>query len=238
MPTVFHLAQVEFSAGLVAALLAWVLCVCIHEFSHALVAYLGGDTSVRSGGYLTLDPLRFIDPVFSLLLPAIVLLMGGVPLPGGSVPINTLALRSRAWRVYVAAAGPASNFIIFLLLVAPMHPKLGLVDPLASRQPDWVSFCGAMAVLNFIATLFNLIPCPPLDGYHIIEHKLPREVQEKFWHPQAQMAAFAVLFIVLWTWDAAWYPFIYMLGWVTDVLGIPMDLLIQGYSIVIRNRSM
>ncbi len=229
------LAQIEFTPALIAALLAWILCVCLHEFSHALVAYLGGDASVRSGGYLTLDPFRFIDPIFSLLVPAIVLLMGGLPLPGGSVPINTLSL-SRAWRVYVAAAGPASNFLIFLLLAAPMHPKLGIVDAAATYQPDWVNFCGAMAVLNFIATLFNLIPCPPLDGYRIIEHKLPREVQEKFMYPQAQLAAFAVLFLVLWTWSGAWVPFFFMLQHVTDVLGLPSDVMLKGYFVVFHNR--
>ncbi|HWL95024.1 MAG TPA: site-2 protease family protein, partial [Phycisphaerae bacterium] len=200
------LALVEFTPLLIAALMAWILCVCLHEFSHALVAYIGGDESIKARGYLTLDPLKFIDPVFSLLIPAIILLMGGLPLPGGSVPIDERSLKSRAWGMYVAAAGPASNFILFLLFALPLHPKLALVDYSLETQHSWVYFCGAMAVLNFIATLFNLIPCPPLDGYRLIEHKLPIDLQIKLRQPQHAMSAFAVLFLIFMMVDNAIYP--------------------------------
>src|SRR5262245_8320593 len=171
------LAAVHFSPLMFAALAAWILCVCIHEFSHALVAYWGGDDSVREKGYLTLDPTRYIDPVFSLLVPAVVLMMGGFPLPGAAVQIDWSRLRSDAWLLWSTAAGPISNFLLFLIFGGLLHPKLGLVDPGEPRLHTWVYFCGAMAFLNFLATFFNLMPIPPLDGYGLIEHKLPRELQ-------------------------------------------------------------
>lgn len=226
----------RFTPLFLAVLLAWMLSVCFHEFSHALAAYLGGDRSVRARGYLTLDPTRFIDPVFSLLIPAIVLLMGGVPLPGGAVHIDESALRSRKWGLIVSAAGPASNFLLFLLFSIPLHPLLGLVElDAAGGVPTWVSFCGAMAVLNFIATLFNLIPVPPLDGYRLIEHRLSEEMQWRMRQPGNAMMAFSILFLLFWTVQELWYPFIIMLGIVCVGLGIPFETLYEGYDLALYN---
>lgn len=215
-----------------AALLAWILCTVIHEFSHAVVAYWGGDDSVKARGYLTLDPTRFIDPINTLLIPAVVLMMGGFPLPGAAVMIDTSRLKNEKWSTYVSAAGPASNFLLFLLLCAPLHPNLGLVDPMALRQPTWVYFVGAMAILNFIAVLFNLIPVPPLDGFGIIEHKLDYEARWKLRQPQVGWGCLAVLMLVMWNVPGAMRPFFWMLAWVTDSLGLPFHLLVDGYRFV------
>ncbi|MBK8270658.1 MAG: site-2 protease family protein [Planctomycetes bacterium] len=218
-------------------MLCWLLCVCVHEFAHALVAYWGGDRSVREKGYLSLDPTKFIDPIFSLLVPAIILMMGGIPLPGGSVRIDRAALKSRNWAVGMSAAGPISNFVLFLLFALPLHPALGIVDRFADGQPTWVYFCGAMATLNFIGTLFNLIPCPPLDGYHMIEHKLPWELQNALRQPQARWACLRCSFLIFMSVDQAMYPFLWMLVKVCSALGLPVDLLISGYSVVLFNQS-
>ncbi len=218
----------------VAALLAWILSVCIHEFCHALVAYFGGDKSVRDKGYLTLDPTRFIDPIFSIALPAIILMMGGFPLPGGAVRIDWSLLKSEQWRRYVYAAGPASNFLLYLLFALPLHPALGLVDGRAESQPDWVYFLGAMAYLNFFATLFNLLPIPPLDGYGIIEHRFSYETQRLL--RQYAMLAIGGLFLLFYTVPAVWIPFGIMINLVTDTLGFPMDLISDGFNYILFNR--
>lgn len=227
----------RFTPLMLAAVAAWVLCVCVHEFAHALVAYVGGDRSVREKGYLTLDPTRFIDPVFSLLIPAIVLLIGGLPLPGGSVSIDESRLKNRNWGIYVSAAGPASNFILFLLFSLPLHPKLGLVDPLLETQQTWVYFLGAMAVLNFVGVLFNLLPIPPLDGYRIIEHRFSAEMQWKMRQPQTAMMCFGALFLVMVTFDEVWIPFWFMLDHVTATLGLPFGLMIESFNLVLFNVS-
>lgn len=218
-----------------AALLAWILCVCVHEFSHALVAYIGGDKSVRDKGYLSLDPTRFIDPMFSLLVPAIVLLLGGLPLPGGSVQIDESRLKSEAWSRYVSGAGPVSNFLLFLLFALPLHPALPFVDQVATPQPTWVYFFAAMAVLNFIATLFNLIPVPPLDGFALIEHRLRYET--RLWCRQNAMLCFGALFMLFWTVPQVFYPFWWMLDAVCDALGLPTRLLASSFSFVMFGES-
>jgi Zn-dependent protease len=223
---------IAFTPLVFAALGAWILCTVLHEFSHALIAYWGGDDTVREKGYLTLDPTRFIDPVFTLLIPAIILLMGGIPLPGASVMIDTSRLRSERWSAYVSAAGPACNFLVFLALCAVLHPIVGLVDPDRLQQPTWVHFLGALAMLNFIAVLFNLIPVPPLDGFGIIEHKLDAETRWKLRQPQVGFACVGVLMMVLWTVPGAFFPFVWMLAQVCDALGVPMHLLWEGYQFV------
>lgn len=169
----FAIAQI--TPLFLAILICWIFSVCVHEFAHAVVAYWGGDKSVAEKGYLDFNPLRYIDPVGSLLIPAAFLFMSGIPLPGGAVSINTAALRSKHWDALVSAAGPASNFILFLILAAILHPSAGLVDPAAPQQPTWVVVAGAMCVLELWSVLFNLIPVPPLDGFGIIEPYLPYE---------------------------------------------------------------
>jgi Zn-dependent protease len=227
------LTSERFTPLFFAALAAWILCVCVHEFSHALVAYFGGDRSVRERGYLTLDPTRFIDPVSSLLIPAIALMLGGMPLPGGAVLIDESALKNRRWGMYVSAAGPLSNLVLFLLFSAPLHPKLGLVDFFSPEQPTWVWFCGAMAMLNFYAALFNLIPCPPLDGYRLIEHQLSADVQWKLRQPQISLMALGSLFLIFSVLPQAWIPFHIMFVNVSQYLGLPTVLMAHGHDLVL-----
>jgi Zn-dependent protease len=229
---------VHFSPLMFAALAAWILCTTLHEFAHALVAYWGGDDTVRGKGYLSLDPTRFIDPIFTLLIPAIVLLMGGFPLPGAAVMIDTSRLRSARWSAYVSAAGPASNLILFLLFALPLHPLVGLVDPEAPFQPTWVNFIGAMAVLNFLGVLFNLIPVPPLDGFGIIEHRFDYDLRWKLRQPQVAMACLAVVFILLWTVPRASMPFFWMLDQVCGALGLPLEVLLRGYYVVMFDQEL
>src|SRR5678815_2748961 len=65
---------------------AWIFSVCLHEFGHAVVAYKGGDYTVRDKGYLTFNPLKYTDPLFSIILPVLFVALGGIGLPGGAVP--------------------------------------------------------------------------------------------------------------------------------------------------------
>src|SRR4029077_11982516 len=85
----------------------WIFSVCLHEFAHAWVAYRGGDYTVRDKGYLDFNPLRYVHPVTSILLPVLFLVIGGIGLPGGAVYINTSLLRSAKWETAVSLAGPA-----------------------------------------------------------------------------------------------------------------------------------
>src|SRR5215213_4652123 len=119
------LAAVDLSNPMLwAVFIGWIMSVVLHEFAHGLVAHLGGDYTIRERGGLTLNPLQYIDPLFSLIIPAIIFLMGGLPLPGGVTYVRKDLLRSRAWQSAVSAAGPLTNFLLFLICAMPFHPHL------------------------------------------------------------------------------------------------------------------
>jgi Zn-dependent protease len=200
MPAV-PLAAVDLNSPITwAVIIGWIMTVVLHEFAHGLVGYLGGDYTIKERGGLTLNPLQYVDPVFSILLPIVFLMMGGIPLPGGVTYIRRDLLRSRAWDSAVAAAGPAMNFLLFLLLALPFHPQLGWIN--TSMRGDeykpWQIFIGAMALLQIITVFLNLIPIPPLDGFNIIGPYMDQETRLKFTTPPISSFAFFVLFAILW----------------------------------------
>ncbi len=193
-------ATVDFSNPLIwAILIGWILTVVLHEFAHGIVAYWGGDYTIRERGGLTLNPLQYVDPVMSIILPAVFLLMGGIPLPGGVTYVRRDLIRNRFWQVATSAAGPAMNFILFLLLVLPLHPRFGWIEPF-SRPGEWSNFqvfCGAMAVLQLFAVILNLIPVPPLDGFQMIAPFLPEQTRTKLMTPPTSTVLFVMLFLFL-----------------------------------------
>lgn len=182
-----------------AVMLAWILTVVLHEFAHGLVAYLGGDYTIAERGGLTLNPLTYIDPVFSLLIPAALLLLGGIPLPGGATYIRRDLLRSRLWSSAVSLAGPAMNLLIFFALALPFHPKIGWIHP--KPQDNWSTYevmAGAMAMLQLMAVIFNLVPVPPLDGFQAISPFMDDQTRIKFSTPPLSTILFFAFFLVLW----------------------------------------
>jgi Zn-dependent protease len=155
----------------------WVFSVCLHEFGHALAALHGGDYTVRDKGYLTMNPLRYTHPVYSIILPVAFMILGGIGLPGGAVYIERHLLRSRKWETLVSLAGPAMN--LGLILLISLAFKFGLLrnDP---QNPASVAF-GFLLLLQVSAVLLNLLPVPPLDGFQAIAPWLPLDVREKLW---------------------------------------------------------
>lgn len=162
---------IALTAGIVLLVLGgWAVSLCLHEFGHAAVAYRGGDRSVRDKGYLTLDIRRYTDPVMSLLLPLLLLAVGGIPLPGGAVWINHHALRSRAVVSTVSLAGPLTNLALGAVLIAGVGTG-ALPDGLAAG----LSYLALVQVLAFV---LNILPVPGLDGFGALEPYLPGSARE------------------------------------------------------------
>ncbi len=180
-------------------IIGWVFSLCLHEFSHALVAYYGGDTTVKDKGYLTFNPLKYTHPVFSLLLPMLFLMMGGIGLPGGAVYIEKWRLRSREWETAVSLAGPFANAILaFVLGLLLQLTPIG-----ASSVGTGIAF---LAFLQISAVVLNLIPLPPFDGFGALEPYLPMDIRMKLAQTQGMLSW--VVLILLWQ-----VPFIGSLFW-------------------------
>jgi Zn-dependent protease len=126
-----------------------------------------------------------------------VFLMGGVPLPGGVTYIRRDLLRGRAWNAAVSAAGPLMNFLIFLALVLPFHPKVGWVElPSPGGASNAMLFVGCMAWLQMLAVLLNLVPVPPLDGFGIVSAFMDDRSRQRFLTPPLSYALFFALFFL------------------------------------------
>ena len=191
------------TAGTVLFILGgWGVTLCLHEFGHAITAYKGGDYSVRSKGYLNLDPRRYTDPVFSLLLPVLFLVIGGIPLPGGAVWINHHAIRSKKMDSLASLAGPLSNLvagIVLAVIAGVVWP--GETDPSFLFTGQVSAFAAAfsyLAYLQFFAFIINILPIPGLDGWGAIEPWVSPEArrfgqQVRQWAP---LALFVLLFAV------------------------------------------
>lgn len=194
------LARANLSSPLLwAVVVAWIITVVFHEFAHGIVAYWGGDYTIKERGGLTLNPLQYIDPVMSVLLPAIFVLMGGVPLVGGATYIRTDLLRSKAWQSAMSLAGPTMNLLICALLCGLMHPALGLFDLTvpADKWSDAQVVFASLAFLQAFAVVLNLLPVPPLDGFNAVAPYLPPDLVARVRQPGTSLACLVVLFVVL-----------------------------------------
>jgi Zn-dependent protease len=150
-------------------LTGFLIGLCLHEFGHAIVAYLCGDWSVREKGYLTLDPLRYTDAAYSILFPILIMAIGGIGLPGGAVYIDTRLLRRRLYGALVSAGGPLATALVLGLIV--------LALPAARIDSVLYGAVSFLALLELTALLFNLIPCPGLDGWGIVEPFFPERLR-------------------------------------------------------------
>lgn len=164
-------------ASFISRAIILVIAFTIHEFAHAWAADSFGDSTPRINGRLTLNPLVHLDPLGSILL----LVAGfGWAKP---VPVNpyTLRQRSPSAMMWVALAGPLSNFVLAVIGAMPFQLNwVNLSDlyianpaPTAGILPSPVEFLVEFILINLVLGLFNLIPLPPLDGDKIAQFFLP-----------------------------------------------------------------
>ncbi|MFA7587360.1 MAG: site-2 protease family protein [Novosphingobium sp.] len=180
-----------------------VLAIVFHEVAHGWTARALGDPTAEERGRLTLNPLKHVDPVGTVILPGMLALMKA-PILGWAkpVPVNMWRLRKpRSDMMLVAAAGPASN----LVLAAIGAVVLGLLARNFSeaQPPEGLSAFLVANLINFLLintflAFFNLLPIPPFDGSHIVEGLLPERMAEAYASMRRYgMAVVLVLIVVL-----------------------------------------
>ncbi len=212
----------EKATTFIVVIIGWIFSLCLHEFSHSVVAYYGGDTSVKDKGYLTFNPLKYTHPVYSIVLPVIFLLLGGIGLPGGAVYIETWRLRSKRWESAVSLAGPAANLVLAILL--------GFVLNLLPISPSGIwpglAFLGLMQIS---AVVLNLIPVPPFDGYRALAPFLNPTLRSGI--DQYSNIIMMSVFVVLWYVPFVNNVFWLTVGWISVRMQIPLSLAIQGLNL-------
>ncbi|MDP3911079.1 MAG: site-2 protease family protein [Gemmatimonadales bacterium] len=184
-------------------LLAPVLLFSIvaHEYAHGEAAYRQGDNTAYMLGRLTLNPLKHIDPFLTILLPIILISMGGPPFGGAKpVPVNPRNYRHYvSGDIIVSIAGIVTNLVLFVLC-AIGFAAVGLIARSLGGTTSALAVVQRMMYfgmwINTALAFFNLIPIPPLDGSHVLKHLLPPAAGIRF--RQLYMLGIIPIMLVVW----------------------------------------
>ncbi len=211
--TIFDLLQQLSQLDAVSRITIWALpvifAITVHEAAHGYAARHFGDMTAAAAGRITLNPIKHIDPVGTLLVPGLTMLVGGILFGWAKpVPVDFGRLRHpKRDMLWVAAAGPASNFIMAMgwalaIKLSPMFP------PFVSTPLVLMGAAGIM--INAVLMVLNLLPLPPLDGGRIAVSLLPYKWAYKF--SRIEPYGFIILIVLMFTHilGAILWPFILM----------------------------
>ena len=206
--------------------------VIIHEISHGWMALRLGDPTARDLGRLTLNPIPHIDPIGSILIPAISLYTAGTVFIAWAkpVPVNPLNFRDmRRDDILVSVVGPVSNLVLALacaLLYVVVERTFGPVNamPDGAERETALFFLKMFSFgisMNIFLAVFNLLPVPPLDGSHVVASLLPPEAGERY-----RRIGFAGIFIILVLMNVPFFRSAVIS--IVRAIETPYDLLIQA----------
>ena len=193
--------------------------IILHEYSHGFIAYKNGDDTAYLMGRLTFNPLKHIDPVGTILLPALCY-FSGLPMFGWAkpVPVNFLHLNSpKIDMAKVAFAGPASNLILIALCIVIFK----VLIMLNVQDIFFYKILSFGIQINLILAIFNLIPVPPLDGSKIIAAFLPQKQSLRFLSLERYGMIFVIILIVTGAFKIIVMPlFAYSLKLINLLIGV------------------
>lgn len=186
---------------IICSVLAFIPAIVCHEFMHGFAAYKLGDNTAKQSGRLTLNPLKHIDPFGTVILPLLLIFMGG-PVFGYAkpVPYNPNNFKDkRVGDVVVGLAGPAANLVLALIGSAVMFALAGIAPSVATANIVFFYlyywFLPLFIMVNLYLMFFNLLPIPPLDGSSIIAFFLPMRYLPAYY--KVQQYALPIFLIII-----------------------------------------
>ncbi len=168
-----------------ALIVPLILAIVFHEVAHGWMARALGDPTAEEMNRLSLNPLRHVDPIGTVVLPGFLALVKA-PILGWAkpVPVNKWRLRNpRTGMMAVAAAGPGSNLVlagIGAVLLGFLIRPYGSFDQISGGAAFLAANLANFMMINVFLALFNLLPIPPFDGSHIVEGLLPRQAAASY----------------------------------------------------------
>lgn len=206
----------DFAINLLIYGIPILLAITLHEAAHGYVALACGDDTAKRLGRVTLNPIKHIDPIGTVLLPLTLMLVKAPFLFGYAkpVPVNFYALRNfRLHMIWVALAGPGSNFFLALTSGLLLHTVPLFPAPLDIFLRDMLGFS---IMINCLLALFNLLPILPLDGGRIVAGLLPPRLSAQWakLEPYGLFIIVGLFFILPWilsNFDIKFSPFEYIL---------------------------
>lgn len=153
------------------------LAITLHEYAHGWAANKLGDTTAKMLGRLTINPIKHIDPVGTLLIPAVLILISSPFLFGYAkpIPVNTNNLKNpRKDMALIAIAGPLANLIMAFGWGLIISISMNLGDPAVAKGMTQMAFNGIL--INVVLMVLNLLPLPPLDGGRVLAGIVSRNI--------------------------------------------------------------
>lgn len=176
-----------------------IIAVIIHEYAHGWAAYKLGDETPKRSGRLTLDPLKHIDPIGTVLVPILLLITSNFTFTFGwakPVPVNFLRFRNlRKGLILVSLAGPLSNLLLAIVFALIYRFLLFPFPIVSSSYLEF--FTRYMVIINSVLFIFNLIPIPPLDGSKVLYGIFLKHPQDILMNSKIDMYGMIILVILL-----------------------------------------
>ena len=191
-----------------------IMSVVIHEVSHGYIAGMLGDPTAKLAGRLTLNPLKHLDFLGSIIVPTATFLLGGIIFGWAKpVPYNPYNLKDQKWGpALVGLAGPFSNVLVALFFGLIMRLNTGFFSP------AFIQIAGIIVFINLILAIFNLIPIPPLDGSKVLFALIPY----RYSHIQAKMEQYGLILLIFFIFFLFQFIFPIISGLFSLITGFPL----------------
>lgn len=187
---------------------ALILSIVLHEVAHGYAANWLGDPTARLAGRLSVNPLRHIDPLGSIIIPALLFFTNAGILFGWAkpVPYNPYNLRDQKWgEAIVAVAGPLTNILLAVIFAALIR-----LAPAFDLSVSFINIAAYVVYINILLAFFNMIPIPPLDGSKILGALLPTGLALSYRDLTSRLEQFGLIFTFLFLFifiQVLWGPF-------------------------------